>query len=72
MNTMDKDVAARGRRDNLKLSMRAMREAGNTIDLTFLNVNGHPDGLIEADAARRLAKDGPNDVARERRLPAIV
>ncbi len=72
MSTMEKDVAARGRRDTRKLSMRAIREAGNTLDLTFLNVDGDPDGLTEADAGRRLAKDGPNDVARERRLPALV
>lgn len=52
--------------------MRAIREARNSIDITFANVKAHRDGLTAADVAERLTQDGPNEVARERRLSALT
>lgn len=60
------------RKDHRKLSMKAAREARNELDATFDNVKGDRRGLIVDDAIARLTKDGPNDVAQERRPPAII
>ena len=59
-------------KDERKLSMKAVREAQNGLDDTFENVKGARNGLIARDAIERLAKDGPNEVAQERRPPAVV
>jgi Mg2+-importing ATPase len=48
------------------LSMRAVQEANHDLDKTLANIGGSMDGLLEHDAIERLAKDGPNEVARER------
>ncbi|MBN8945383.1 MAG: magnesium-translocating P-type ATPase [Rhizobiales bacterium] len=52
--------------DDKRLSMRAVREAHNSLDATFANVKGHRDGLTQLEAVERLAKDGPNEVAHDR------
>jgi Mg2+-importing ATPase len=73
MNVVMKGApSATGRKDDRKLSMRAVREAQNDIDLTLSNVKGHRDGLIVTDAVERLAKDGPNEVAHDKRPHALV
>ncbi|MBN9602434.1 MAG: magnesium-translocating P-type ATPase [Afipia felis] len=60
------------KKENRKLSTKAVREGQNELDLTFLNVRGHRDGLIVNDAIERLSNDGPNEVAQERRTPPIA
>lgn len=52
--------------------MRAVREAQNAIDTTLANFKGRRDGLTVAEAFERLAKDGPNEVAHEKRPHALV
>ena len=73
MNTAVKPASFKAdKKDERKLSMRAIREAGNSVDLTLSNVKAHREGLTASDAAERLIKDGPNEVAHERRLPALL
>ncbi|MBF3201761.1 hypothetical protein HKW80_33695, partial [Pseudomonas aeruginosa] len=50
-------------RRNDRLSMRAAREAQNSLETTLTNVRGRQDGLDQAEAAARLHADGPNEVA---------
>lgn len=52
--------------------MRAVREAQNDIDSTLANVRSHRDGLTVKDATERLAKDGANEVAHDRRPHALI
>lgn len=59
-------------KDDKKLSMRAMREAQNNIDTTLANFRTSLSGLSEAEALERLARDGPNHVAHEKRPHALV
>ncbi|MFD2651808.1 magnesium-translocating P-type ATPase [Brucella rhizosphaerae] len=59
-------------KDDKKLSMRAMREAQNNIDTTLANFRTSLSGLSEAEALERLARDGPNHVAHEKRPHAFV
>ncbi|GAA5628209.1 magnesium-transporting ATPase, P-type 1 [Brucella sp. NBRC 12953] len=56
------------RKDDRKLSMRAVREAQNSVDTTLANFKTSLNGLTEAQARERLIKDGPNHVAHEKRL----
>lgn len=53
-------------RRNDRLSMRAAREAQNSLETTLTNVRGRQDGLDQAEAAARLHADGPNEVAHDR------
>ncbi|MGN6770474.1 MAG: magnesium-translocating P-type ATPase [Rhizobiaceae bacterium] len=67
MNMMTKGTpSATTHKQDRKLSMRAVREAQNAIETTLANFKGHPDGLTVAEAADRLAKDGPNEVAHDK------
>jgi Mg2+-importing ATPase len=59
-------------KDDRRLSMRAVREAQNAIETTLANFKGHLDGLTVAEATERLAKDGPNEVAHDKRPHAFV
>lgn len=52
--------------------MRAVREAQNAIDTTLANFKGRLDGLTVTEAFERLAKDGPNEVAHDKRPHALV
>lgn len=52
--------------------MRAVREAQNAIDTTLANFKGRRDGLTVAEAFERLTKDGPNEVAHDKRPHAVV
>jgi Mg2+-importing ATPase len=49
-----------------KLSMRAALEARNHLETTLESLRTSPEGLINAEASRRLAKDGPNEVAHDK------
>ncbi|OSZ68698.1 magnesium-translocating P-type ATPase [Sphingomonas sp. IBVSS2] len=62
-------LAAPKRSRDRKLSVRAIREARNSVGTTLTNFRASSDGLTEAEAAARLAKDGPNEVAHDRRPP---
>ncbi|PLP57895.1 magnesium-translocating P-type ATPase [Mesorhizobium loti] len=72
MNMMLKGAPPAARKENRKLSMRAVREAQNAIDTTLANFKGRLDGLTVTEAFERLAKDGPNEVAHDKRPHALV
>ncbi len=73
MNTVVKPASLKAERlDSRKLSMRAVVEARNDVDMTLANMNARLDGLTFAEAERRLAASGPNEVARDRRPPAVI
>ncbi|WP_395383495.1 magnesium-translocating P-type ATPase [Mesorhizobium sp. UC22_110] len=72
MNMMLKGAPPAARREDRKLSMRAVREAQNAVDTTLANFKGRLDGLTVAEAFERLAEDGPNEVAHDKRPHAIV
>ena len=59
-------------RRNDRLSMRAAREAQNSLETTLTNVRGRQDGLDQAEAAARLHADGPNEVAHDRPPHVLV
>lgn len=59
-------------RRNDKLSMRAAREAQNSLETTLSNVRSRQDGLDQAEALARLHQDGPNEVAHDRPPHAFV
>src|SRR5262245_49302244 len=67
-----KSASRTERKDDRKLSMRAVREARNDIELTLSNVKSHRDGLITMDAMERLMMDGPNEVAHDKRPHALL
>ena len=70
MNPMTKAIPAAPKRSrDLTLSVRAIREARNSVGKALTNFRASGDGLTEAEAAARLAKDGPNEVAHDRRPP---
>ena len=48
------------------LSARAAQETGRSLDETLAKLAGSRDGLVELEAAERLDKDGPNEVAHEK------
>ncbi|MDH6234966.1 Mg2+-importing ATPase [Mesorhizobium soli] len=73
MNVMIKDSAlSTERKDNRKLSMRAVKEARNSVDTTLASVKGSLKGLTTAEAGIRLAEQGPNQVAHDKRPHALV
>ncbi|MDZ5604840.1 magnesium-translocating P-type ATPase [Pseudomonas sp. RP23018S] len=49
-----------------KLSMRAAREARNDLSVTYANLDASEHGLTEREAAKRLQRDGRNEVAHDR------
>ncbi|OLF53953.1 magnesium-translocating P-type ATPase [Pseudomonas chlororaphis] len=59
-------------RDDTRLSMRAAREAQNSLGVTLDNVKSHANGLTELDAEGRLQRDGFNEVAHDRPPHALV
>ncbi|MCZ0735862.1 magnesium-translocating P-type ATPase [Phreatobacter sp. AB_2022a] len=52
--------------EDKRLSMRAVREAQNSLEATFANVRGGPEGLTVAEAVERLGREGRNEVAHDR------
>ncbi|AUG02011.1 magnesium-translocating P-type ATPase [Pseudomonas sp. 09C 129] len=59
-------------RDDTRLSMRAAREAQNSLGVTLDNVKSNANGLTELDAEGRLQRDGFNEVAHDRPPHALV
>lgn len=73
MNTTVKPASLKAEKlDSRKLSMRAVVEARNSVDMTLANVNGRLDGLTNAEASSRLTEFGPNQVAHDKRSHALV
>lgn len=73
MSLMTKVVpGAAARPRDRKLSMRAIREARNSVETTLANFRASGGGLVEAEAAARLTKDGLNEVAHDHRPPALL
>ncbi|MBV4532346.1 magnesium-translocating P-type ATPase [Pseudomonas sp. SWRI107] len=52
--------------------MHAAREARNGLGVTFANLDTSERGLTDHEAAKRLLRDGPNEVAHDQPLPAVV
>ncbi|QCP49184.1 magnesium-translocating P-type ATPase [Trinickia violacea] len=55
-----------------KASARVASEAGNSIEDTLLHTQSSLDGLVEADAERRLKSAGPNEVAHDKPPHALI
>ena len=55
-----------------RLSMRAAREARNGLAVTLANLDASELGLTEHEAAKRLARDGVNQVAHDLQPHALV
>lgn len=73
MNMINKrPPAATTRKEDRKLSMRAVREAQNSIETTLANTRGNLQGLTEAEARIRLVEDGLNQVAHDKRPSALI
>lgn len=68
-NTLERKTAERKKQ---ALSMRAAQEAKNGIDVTLINVNASRAGLTHGEAAKRLEKEGYNEVAHDRPPHALV
>ncbi|BAN50813.1 magnesium-translocating P-type ATPase [Metapseudomonas resinovorans] len=66
------DTRLEAERRNDKLSMRAAREAQNSLETTLFNVRSRQDGLDLAEAQARLQQDGPNEVAHDRPPHALL
>lgn len=58
--------------DDARLSMRAAREARNGLAVTLANLDASELGLTEHEAAKRLQRDGANQVAHDKPQPALV
>ncbi|MGP9434495.1 magnesium-translocating P-type ATPase [Ewingella sp. AOP8-B2-18] len=54
------------------LSMRAAQEAKNGVATTLINMGATKEGLLHANAASRLEKDGYNEVAHDKPPHALV
>ena len=55
-----------------RLSTRAAREARNGLAVTLANLDASEQGLTEHEAAKRLARDGANQVAHDPQPHALV
>ena len=55
-----------------KLSMRVVEESGQPLQSTFNRTKSSPFGLFEDDAAERLQRLGPNEVAHDKAPHALV
>jgi P-type Mg2+ transporter len=60
------DTGNRGNDRQKGLSLRANRAAYNDLEATLSAVGGSLDGLVELEAAERLTRNGPNEVAHEK------
>ncbi|MDH0302524.1 MULTISPECIES: magnesium-translocating P-type ATPase [unclassified Pseudomonas] len=58
--------------EDARLSMRAAREARNGLAVTFANLDASELGLTEHEAAKRLQRDGANQVAHDKPQPALL
>ncbi|NKI68856.1 magnesium-translocating P-type ATPase [Collimonas pratensis] len=55
-----------------KISMRVVEESGKPIQATFNRTKTSPFGLFNHDAAERLQRSGPNEVAHDKAPHALV
>lgn len=55
-----------------RLSTQAAREAHHGLAVTLANLDTSELGLTEQEAAKRLQRDGANQVAQDRQAPAVV
>ncbi|AIY41145.1 Mg(2+) transport ATPase [Collimonas arenae] len=55
-----------------KISMRIVEESGKPIQATFDRTKSSPFGLFSHDAAERLQRSGPNEVAHDKAPHALV
>ncbi|MEA5669785.1 cation-transporting P-type ATPase, partial [Pseudomonas sp. MH2] len=55
-----------------RLSTRAAREARNGLSVTLANLDASEHGLTEHEAAKRLQRDGANQVAHDQQPHALV
>lgn len=58
--------------EDARLSMRAAREARNGLAVTLANLDASELGLTEHEAAKRLQRDGANEVAHDKPQPALL
>ena len=71
MTVKDRNTRSKAGEDT-RLSMRAAREARNGLAVTLANLDASELGLTEHDAAKRLQRDGANQVAHDKPQPALV
>ena len=71
MTVQDRNTRSKAGEDT-RLSMRAAREARNGLAVTLANLDASERGLTEHEAAKRLQRDGANQVAHDKPQPALV
>ncbi|AIN60943.1 magnesium-translocating P-type ATPase [Pseudomonas soli] len=71
MTVKDRNTRSKAGEDT-RLSMRAAREARNGLAVTLANLDASELGLTEHEAAKRLQRDGANQVAHDKPQPALV
>ncbi|TFF43060.1 magnesium-translocating P-type ATPase [Pseudomonas sp. RIT623] len=71
MTVKDRNTRSKAGADT-RLSMRAAREARNGLAVTLANLDASELGLTEHEAAKRLQRDGVNQVAHDKPQPALV
>ncbi|NIF19256.1 magnesium-translocating P-type ATPase [Pantoea sp. Cy-639] len=71
MTVKDRNTTTNANED-ARLSTRAAREARNGLAVTFANLDASEFGLTEHEAAKRLQRDGANEVAHDKPEPALV
>lgn len=71
MTVKDRNTRSKAGED-ARLSMRAAREARNGLAVTLANLDASELGLTEHEAAKRLQRDGANQVAHDQPQPALV
>lgn len=71
MTVKDRNTRSKAGEDT-RLSMRAAREARNGLAVTLANLDASELGLTEHEAAKRLQRDGTNQVAHDKPQPALV
>ncbi|WP_313047596.1 magnesium-translocating P-type ATPase [Pseudomonas soli] len=71
MTVKDRNTRSKAGGDT-RLSMRAAREARNGLAVTLANLDASELGLTEHEAAKRLQRDGANQVAHDKPQPALV
>ena len=67
-------ILASGNRNDKKSkkTFAVTRQAGQHVEMTLANLRTHRQGLTQAEAAKRLATYGRNEVAHEKAPPALV
>ncbi|MCP8632584.1 magnesium-translocating P-type ATPase [Pseudomonas mosselii] len=71
MTVKDRNTRSKAGEDT-RLSMRAAREARNGLAVTLANLDASELGLTEHEAAKRLQRDGANQVAHDKPQPVLM